>query len=138
GVEVGVEKAWEAISEAKIPAMFVINKLDRENVEFGKAAESIKELIGTKAAFFNMPVNEGVGFNKLYDIVGDKTYEYDKGNAKEIETPDDIKAKAEEYKENLMETAASASEELMEKYLEGEQLTAKEINSAIKEAVLSG
>ncbi len=80
-------------------------------------------MIGTKAAFFNLPVNEGVAFNAVYDIIGDKAYEYAKGASKETAASDGIRAKAEEYKEALLETAASASEELMEKYLEGETLS---------------
>lgn len=138
GVEVGAEKAWEAVTEAGIPAMIVLNKLDRENVDFDKAAESVKKLIGTKAAFFNLPVNEGLQFNTVYDIIGEKAYEYTKGAAKEVPVPDDVRAKAEEYKEALLETAASASEELMEKYLEGAALSPQEINIGIKEAVLAG
>ena len=57
GVEVGTEKAWNLVSEAGIPALFVVNKADRENVEFSRAYESIRKLIGSKAAAFTIPVN---------------------------------------------------------------------------------
>ncbi len=137
GVEVGTEKAWEMVCEANIPAMFVINRLDRENVDFEKAYESIRALIGTKAAAFTIPVKEGVGFNTISDVLSSATYEHANGAPVKKDTPDDVQQKIDTYKDELMETAASASEELMEKYLEGEELSEKEINSGVKEAVLS-
>jgi elongation factor G len=138
GVEVGTEKAWEMLQEANIPSIIIVNKLDRENVEFDKALSSIQALVGTKAAVLQFPVNEGTGFNKVCDVITGKTYEYDKGNSKEVPTPDDVVSKIESFKESLIETAASANEELMEKYLDGQALTPKEIGSGMKEAVLAG
>lgn len=138
GVEVGSEKAWEAVQEAGIPCMIVINKLDRENVDFEKAIGSVESLFGGKAVAFDLPVNEGVGFNRIYDVVNAKAYEYEKGIAKETDAPQNIISSAEEKKDSLLETAASSNEELMEKYLEGEALTEDEINSGIKTAVLEG
>lgn len=138
GVEVGTEKAWEMLQEEKIPSIIVVNKLDRENVEFDKALNSIQALIGTKAVVLQFPVNEGVGFNQICEVASGKTYQYDKGVSKEIPTPDNAASKNESYKETLIETAASANEELMEKYLEGQPLTAKEMSGGMKEAVLAG
>lgn len=138
GVEVGTEKAWEAVHEAGIPCMIVVNKLDRENVEFSKTLASIEKLFGNKAIAFHVPINEGVGFNKIREISTLKSYEYDKGTEKEIDAPNDDATDVAPLKEALLETAASASEELMEKYLEGESLTPVEINSGIKTAVCAG
>lgn len=117
GVEVGTEKAWELVQEANVPAMFVVNRADRENVDFAKTYASIQALAGTKAAALVVPVNAGVGFDTVVSVLSNEPI-------------------AEEYKEELIEIAASASEELMEKYLEGEELTAKEVNVGIKQAVL--
>ncbi len=137
GVEVGTEKAWEMVQAAKIPAMFVINKLDRENVDFEKACKSLTDLVGTKAVVFTAPVDEGVGFDKIYDVINNVTYQYDKTVAKNIDTPDGVEQKNAVHKDAVIEAAASASEELMEKYLEGEALTAAELNSGIVAAVLA-
>ncbi len=136
GVEVGTEKAWELVNEAHIPAMFLINKLDRENADFEKAYSSIQNLIGTKAASFTISVNEGVGFNTITDVLNSQTLEYTNGSPSKKNTPPDIQSKIETYKDALLETAASASEELMEKYLEGEDLSENEINDGVKKAVL--
>ena len=133
GVEVGTEKAWELVCEAGIPAMFAVNRIDREHVDFTKTFESIRALAGTKAAALTVPVNQGVGFDTICDVRTGEGFKYDKGNAAKADGCD-----VEAYKEELIEIAASANEDLMEKYLEGEELSAKEINSGIKQAVLEG
>ena len=137
GVEVGTEKAWNMVSEAGIPAIFVVNKADRENVEFARAYESIKSLIGNKAAAFTIPVNEGVGFNTITSVLTGESFKYDKGASSACDTPADTADAVEGYMEELMETAASADEELMEKYLEGEELSVKEIHAGCKQAILN-
>ncbi len=131
GVEVGTEKAWDLVCEAGIPAMFAVNRIDREHVDFEKTFEAIRSLAGTKAAALTVPVNPGVGFDTICDVRTGEGFKYDKGNASKADGTD-----VESYKEELIEIAASANEELMEKYLEGEELSAKEINAGIKQAVL--
>ena len=137
GVEVGTEKVWNMVSEAGVPALFVVNKADRENVDFTRTYESIKNLIGNKAAAFTVPVNAGVGFNAIANVLTDEVYTYDKGNASAAAASGDVADMIESYKEELMEIAAGANEELMEKYLEGEELTVKEIHEGCKQAILS-
>ncbi|NLW71016.1 MAG: elongation factor G [Eubacteriaceae bacterium] len=137
GVEVGTEKAWELVKNAGVPAIFVVNKTDRENVDFNKTYESIKKLVGSMASVYTFPVNAGVSFDTICEVVTADTYKYEKGVSKKIDSPQDAADEAEAYREEMMETAVSADEELMEKYLEGETLTLTEINSGIKKAVLA-
>ena len=136
GVEVGAEKAWEMISKKGIPAMIVINKFDRENVNFNDTLEAIQGYFGEKAQPFVIPVNEGIGFNQVCDVIEKKAYAYEKGTAKEV-AADAVADQIEEIMENMMETIASANEDLMMKYLEGEELTTDEINAGIKDAILA-
>ena len=138
GVEVGTEKAWELIEERGIPAIAVINKLDRENVDFEKAFESVQQLLGTKAAAFNVPIDAGLGFSKICDVISGEGYVYENGTPSKTDTPDEIASSVESLKEEMMETIASANEELMEKYLEGIELSEAEINSGLSEAVSAG
>ncbi|MBR5994980.1 MAG: elongation factor G [Eubacteriaceae bacterium] len=137
GVEVGTEKAWEMVEKANIPAIFVVNKTDRENVDFARTFESIRNLAGTKAGAYTVPVNPGVGFDTICEVTTGESFKYEKGVGTKTETTSEEAEQAETYREELMETAVSADEELMEKYLEGEELTAKEVNSGIKKAVMA-
>lgn len=136
GVEVGTEKVWEMVRERGIPAVFVINKLDRENVEFDKAFASVQQLVGTKAAAFNLPVNAGLGFNKICDVISGESFEYDKGSAKKTDTPSQIEETIQPLKEEMTENVASADEELMEKYLEEGELSESELNAGLRQAVV--
>lgn len=137
GVEVGTEKAWEMIRSRNIPAIIVVNKCDRENVNFNETLSSIQDFFGSKAAPFNVPVNAGVGFNQICEVISGKSFAYDKGAAKAADAPADILDEISGIKDEMMETIASANEELMEKYLEGEELTDAEIAVGIKEAILA-
>ncbi|MCL1914262.1 MAG: elongation factor G [Eubacteriaceae bacterium] len=139
GVEVGTEKAWEMVQDRGIPALFVINRLDRENAEYDKAFSSIQELLGTKAASYNVPADEGLGFSKVIDIIGHKCHEYDsKGAPSQVDVPADIASKFSSQTEEMIETIASADEELMEKYLEEGELSDNDIKKGLGAAVLSG
>ncbi len=138
GVEVGTEKAWEMIQQKGIPAIVVVNKCDRENVNFNETLENLQDFFGDKAQPFVIPVNEGIGFNEVCDVITGKAYKYDKGNATEGSISGDMESRIEEIKENMMDPIASADEELMEKYLEEGLLTDEEISKGAKTAVSTG
>ena len=134
GVEVGTEKSWEVIKEQQIPTIVIINKVDRENIDFQKCLDNVKNFFGSKAISFNLPINPGLGFNKIYDILTNKAYEYANGEAKEI-SDDTYADEGAEILDALMETVASADEALMEKYLEGEEFTPDELINGIRTAI---
>ena len=136
GVEVGTEKAWDLVQKAGIPSIFVVNKLDREHVDFDKVYNQIRELVGNKANAVTVPVNAGVGFNEIYDVSTQQTFITEKGDTKIIDTPSDVATKGGEYRETLVETAASADEDYMMKYLEGEELTEEEFIDGMQKAIL--
>ncbi len=138
GVEVGTEKAWEMVQEKGIPAIIVVNKCDRENVNFNETLENLQGFFGDKAQPFVIPVNEGIGFNEVCEVITGKSFKYDKGNATEGSVSGDMEARIEEIKENMMDPIASADEELMEKYLEEGLLTDEEISKGAKTAVATG
>ena len=138
GVEVGTEKAWEMLEEMGMPCMIVVNKLDRENVEFEKTIDSITSLFGSTAMPVQIPLNPGVGFNKICSIGSAEVYEYEKETVKVSPADDETLAKIADYRETLIETAASANEDLMEKYLETEELSAKELSAGMKQAIMAG
>lgn len=137
GVQVGTEKAYEMAVERGIPVAFVINKLDRENVDTHKVMEELRALTGPKIVPFQIPINEGVGFNSVADIFDNKAYTYEQGKVTITDVPDSTIEKSSKYKDIIFEIAATTDEELMEKYFEDEDgtLTEAELHSGVKTAI---
>ncbi|MGI6349005.1 MAG: elongation factor G [Eubacteriales bacterium] len=135
GVEVGTEKAWELIRKKNIPALVVLNKMDRENVNFQKALEQTEAYMGSKVVPFQFPVGEGLDFKGLKGIVSEKEYEYAGGKRSEKSVSI---AEYQEYRDKLIEYAAESSEEMMEKYFEGEELSMEEIFAGLKVTFAQG
>ncbi len=135
GVEVGTEKAWEIISERKIPAIFVYNRTDRENVNVDNALAAAQKLIGNKLVPMLLPVGEGLSFQGVGDLLGSKAYTYDGAKRTDAAVDGGMEAKFAESMERLVECVAETSEELMEKYFDGETLSEKEIADGLKVAV---
>ncbi len=136
GVQVGTEKALELIKKADIPAFIVVNKMDRENVEFSKVMDQLQEILGTKVVPFMLPLGEGPEMRGIVNIVDMKGRERKDNRCFDVEVPDDIAESMEPYREMIMEGVAQTSEELMDKYFEGEELSEQEIHQGIREGVL--
>lgn len=135
GVEVGTEKAWELIREKNIPVLVVLNKMDRENVNFQKALEQTEAYMGSQVVPFQFPVGEGLDFKGLKGIVSEKEYVYADGKRSEKSVSI---AEYQEYRDKLIEYAAESSEEMMEKYFEGEELSTEEISAGLKVTFAGG
>jgi len=129
GVEVGTEKAWDIVKKKNIPAIVVVNKTDRENVSFDKTLEQAQNLFGSKLLPLQLPVGEGLDFKGVVSVTEATEYIYENGKSKKQNSDNEEIA---EYKDKLVEFAAESSEELMEKYFEGEELTADEISKGLK------
>lgn len=132
GVEVGTEKAWEAVKKRNIPALVVINKADRENVNFEKTLEQAEKLFGSKLLPLQLPVGEGLDFKGVSGVLSGFEYIYEGGKSQKKNSDNE---KLKEYKDKLIEFAAESSEELMEKYFEGEELSDDEINTGLKATI---
>lgn len=137
GVQVGTEKAYEMATKRGIPVAFLINKLDRENVDTHEVMEQLRALTGPKIVPFQIPINEGVGFNSVADIFDNKAYTYEKGKITITEVPDKTIEKSSKYKDIIFEIAATTDDELMEKYFEDEDgtLTEAELHTGVKTAI---
>ncbi len=138
GVQVGTEKAIEMLSKVNVPAFIVVNKMDRENATFSKVMDNLKEAFGNKVIPFELPMGEGENMNGVVNIV-DMTGSQRKDNrCFDVEVPESMKEELAPYREMIMESVAQTSEELMEKYFEGEELTEDEIHYGIRTGVLDG
>ncbi|MFP4289142.1 MAG: elongation factor G [Bacteroidales bacterium] len=137
GVEVGTEITWRHISALNKPAAFVINQLDHEKSNFDETLRQLKQQFGDKVIPAQFPVNAGIGFDSVVDVLEMKLYKFPKDGGKpEIsDIPDSEKAKAEEYQNAIIEAAAESEEELMEVFFENGTLTSEELSRGIKQGI---
>jgi len=126
GVEIGAEKAWDILEEKGLPRAFFINKLDKENSDFEKAFNSIKEAFGKGIIALEIPAGKEAGLKGTVSLL-------DKANIEKLEGPSrDIVIK---LREQLLEQIAETDDVLVEKYLAGETLADDEIRQALRKAV---
>lgn len=138
GVEVQTEVIWDFISEKNMPRIFFVNKLDRENSNFFKVVDELKDYFGTGVVPIQIPIGAEDQFNGLVDVLQQKAYTYKEGKASEIAIPEDLMDQVAEYRDAIMEAAAEGDDELLMKYLEGEELSPEEIIIGFKKGVKDG
>lgn len=138
GVEVQTEVAWELAVEAGLPRAIVVNKLDRERASFERTLNELVQSFGTQVAPLELPIGEEHEFRGVADLLARKAYTYDGGaQAAEGDWPDDLAARADPFREKLMEAVAESDDALIEKYLEEGELEEKEILHGVKEGFAS-
>ena len=138
GVEVGTEKAWKYTEDNSIPKLMFLNKMDKENVNFEKILNDIKNHFGDKVVPFTLPIGEGENFKGIVNIIDEVAFEYNGKDAKEVDIPAELQGEIDSINEILMEKVAESDEELLEKYFEGEEFTIEEIRRGLKLAIESG
>ena len=139
GIEVGTEMAWRYADEFNLPRFIVINKMDRDNADYEKTYEAVKEFIearGKRVVQVHIPIGEKQDFKGVVDIIGMKSYLGDGNETGEI--PDDLKEAAKAAHFEMVEDAAEGDDELMEKYLEKGSLTDEEMVHGLDEVVDTG
>jgi len=138
GVKVQTEQAWEFAGEYNLPSVIFLNKLDRENSNFQKAMDDLKESFDIKPITIHFPIGSETDFKGLVSLIDQKAYTYDENGKVTIgDVPDDIKDEVENAREEFVENVAEADDELIERYLEGETLSDDEIRKALKTGTLS-
>ena len=138
-VEVGTEIHWRLTEKFNKPVLFVANHLDHDKTNFDKTVEDLKQKFSNGIAVVQYPVNPGPDFDSIIDVLKMKMYKWktEGGDPEELDIPESEMEKAEEIKNNLIEVAAEASEELMEKFFENETLTEDETRTGILEGILN-
>ena len=140
GVEPQTENVWRQATEMGVPRLVFSNKMDKMGADFAASVESIKTRLGVKATAIQWPIGAESEFDGIIDLVTMKAYHYDgkpEENPTEIEIPADLKDIAEEKRIAMIEDAAEFDEELMEKYLEGAEISIDLIKRAIRKGVLA-
>lgn len=140
GVEVGTEKVWTYCDEREIPRAFFINKMDRENANFERTLESLRQTFGISVAPVMLPIGSEASFSGVVDLVSMKSFSFsDNGRTMvEQDIPADLHAQVEEYRTALIEVVAETDDDLLMKYLEGEQLTDEEIVNGVRSSIMGG
>jgi len=140
GVEPQSETVWRQATEYKVPRLIFCNKMDKVGADFVWCLNNIKERLNVNFAPIEWPIGAEDNFNGIIDLVTMKAYHFDKEqheNMTEIEIPEDLKSIVEAKRLELIEKAVEFDDALMEKYLEGEELTVEEIKGAIRKGVLA-
>ncbi|MFZ2865945.1 MAG: elongation factor G [Ignavibacteriaceae bacterium] len=140
GIEVGSEVTGKFVNEYKLPSAIIINKVDNEHSTFEETLEKIKDRLTSGAIVVTFPVTEGVNFNAVVDVIKMKVFTYGDAGSKKVtegEIPENLKAKADDYRTQLIEKIAESSEELMNKYFEEGSLSDADIETGIKASIVS-
>ncbi|NIM49813.1 MAG: elongation factor G [Gemmatimonadales bacterium] len=142
GVEVGTEKVWEYATERGIPRLFFLSLEDKENADFEKVFQDIKAHLTSKVIPIEIPIGEGPEFRGIINLFSRKCHVYKKGTKTgeydEEEAPEEYQERLERYSQELIETIATTNDELLERYLGGEEISREEAITAMKDGMARG
>ena len=140
GVEPQSETVWRQADEYKVPRMVYVNKMDTMGADFFRCVQMMHDRLHANGVPIQLPVGQEDTFRGIIDLIDMKAdiYYDDMGNDVRVEEiPEDLKEQAQEYHDKLIEAVAETDEELMMKYLDGEELTKGEIKAALRKATIS-
>ncbi len=138
GVKVQTEQAWDFARDFNQPCVIFINKLDRERADFLRAFKETAEIFDPKPIVLQLPMGAEADFKGVVDLISGKAYVYDDdGKGKKSEIPADLQEQYESERENLIENIAEADDDLIERYLEGEELSEEDLRAALRKGTLA-
>ncbi len=127
GLEVGTERAWNLCQERELPRVIFVNKMDRENADFNRTVEQIREQFGRRCVPIQVPVGAEQSFKGVIGLLDPSA-----------QVPDGLEAEVSTARELLVEAVAETDDDLATKYLEGEELTGEEMLEGLKKGILAG
>ena len=140
GVEPQSETVWRQADEYKVPRMVYVNKMDTMGADFFRCVQMLHDRLHANGVPIQLPIGQEDTFRGIIDLIDMKADVYydDMGNDVRVEDiPEELQAQAQEYRDKLIEAVAETDEELMMKYLEGEELTKYEIKAALRKATIN-
>jgi len=138
-VPVGAENAWEMIQAAGVPALIVVNRMDKENAAYEATVDALRESFSRKPIAVAVPIGAAEGFRGYVDLVDDRAHAFDdRGRATDTSVPDEMSTEIERAHAALVDAAAESDDALLEKYLEGTELTDDEVRTALHAATARG
>ena len=135
GVEVGTEKAWQYAEELNLPRIMLVNKMDRENADFDKIVETMREKFSKRVIPLQIPIGSEANFKGTVDIVTMKAYIANGNMYEEQEIPADLLEMAQLERDAIIEAAAEVNDEILTKYFDGVELTEEEIMYGLVDGV---
>ncbi|HAS50960.1 MAG TPA: elongation factor G [Gammaproteobacteria bacterium] len=142
GVEPQSETVWRQANKYGVPRLAFVNKMDRAGADFLRVVQQIKDRLGARAVPIQLPIGAEEHFKGIVDLVKMQAINWDEDSLgmkfEYVDIPADLRADCEAWREKMVEVAAEASDELMEKYLEGHALTEDEINAGLRAMTLRG
>ncbi|HET8913886.1 MAG TPA: elongation factor G [Ktedonobacteraceae bacterium] len=138
GVEVGTELVWQYADERQLPRIVVINKLDRENTSFEQALDSLRQNFGKKVVPIHIPIGDQLNFKGVVELISRKAYTFEGNKATEIPVPPELEDNVNTFREQLLESAVESDDEIMEKFLEGEEVSDAELLYVVKLGTRTG
>jgi len=136
GIEVGTELVWQYCDELKLPRVIFINKLDRENSDFDRVLTQLRERFGKSVVPLQIPIGKEANFKGQVNVASQKAFLGH--DSQDSPVPADMTARLAEERAKLMEVAAEADDQLIEKYLGGEELTHEEMRTGLKAGLRAG
>ena len=141
GVEPQSETVWRQANKYEVPRLVFVNKMDRAGANFLRVVQQIEDRLGSTPVVLQLAIGAEEAFRGIIDLLKMKAVYWDGDDIgltfEEQDIPEDMQALAEEYREKILEAAAEADDELMEKYLEGGELTLEEIKGALRKRTLA-
>src|SRR4051812_557895 len=140
GVEVGTEQVWKGAAEHHLARLLYINKMDRENADFGRAIAGAQDRLGNSVVPLEMPIGAESSFKGIIEVLHRKAYLYAgrDGKMEEAPIPADLLDEVENYRAQLVERIAENDEALIEKFLGDEPISDAELEAGLKSAVCTG
>ena len=136
---VGTEIAWDQCNHDRKPRLVVVNKMDKENADFFGTVAALRAVLKPKPVPIQVPIGAEAAFKGVVDLLHMKAFVTGgDGKGQEVPIPDDVKARVEEYRAQMMEAAAEGDDELLEKYLEEGELNEEEMQKGLREGIVAG
>ena len=139
GVEVSTDVIWDYTEKFKTPMIFAVNKLDQDKSDFDKTVQQAKEHFGPHVTVVQYPLNQGLGFNSIVDVLKMTMYKFslDGGKPEKLPIPDEERERANKLHQDLVEAVAVNDEKLMEHYLEQGELDEDEMREGLKKSLIN-
>ena len=138
GVQIGTEQCWNLAEEAGLPRLIFVNKMDRENADFDQIMDNLRTKIGKRVLPLHLPLGKEENFCGVIDVFNQKAYRGNGNGADEIEVPDELKDWVADAHSKMVEAAVEADDEVMEKYLEGEEIPDNVIMNCLVKGIRQG
>ena len=138
GVEVGSTMVWHVADEYHLPRIAVVNRMDREHADFAATAAAIHDRLSANAVPMQVPLGQESAFRGVVDVVRGRAYTFDGAKATESDIPAEVEAEVAAAREKLLDAVAETDDDLLTRYLDGQEISEQELTSALRKAVVRG